>query len=117
MICRRADAPGLEMTLHDAAPGAMWYAPWMDAFMHPQGPHTLVVKLPDGSDWTVDDAANNCNWPGGDEAQEKHHCWPYRGIPPNIDVSKEHGTTCTAGAGSIATAHWHGFLRNGYLEG
>src|SRR5260221_2512576 len=113
-LYRRADT-GEECALRDAPVGAMWYAPWMDVF-HPQGPHALVVKLPDNTDWIVDMSASNCNWPGGDHSQEHHHCWPYKGTPPDITVDKSFGTTCTAGAGSIATKHYHGFLRNGYLE-
>lgn len=116
LLYRRADS-GEEMTLRDVPAGAMWEAPWLDRFHRPQGAHSLIVKLPDGSDWAVDGPANNCNWPGGDARQGLHHCWPRRGAPPDVDVSKEHGPTCTAGAGSIMTAHWHGFLRNGYLEG
>lgn len=114
-IFRRADT-GEELVLQDAPPGAMWYAWWFDDSWRVQGPHALVVRLPDKSDWIVNADANNCNWPGGDRAQAHHHCWPYRGTPPIIDVSKDYGPTCTAGAGSILTAHWHGFLRNGYLE-
>lgn len=115
-VYRRVDT-GEEMTLRDAPPGAMWYAWWYDDSWHVQGPHALVVRLPDKSDFIVDADANNCNWPGGDREQAHHHCWPYRGTPPDIDVSKDYGSTCTAGASSIMTAHWHGFLRNGYLEG
>src|SRR5579863_7175318 len=114
-VYRRADT-GEELTLRDAPPGAMWYAWWYDDTCHPQGPHALVVRLPDKSDWIVDFVANNCNWPGGDTEQAHHHCWPYKGTPPNITVSKDVGTTSTAGAGSILTPHYHGFLRNGFLE-
>ncbi len=115
LLYRRVDTGEL-VTLRDVPAGAMWEAPWLDQFHRPQGRHNLVVKLPDGSDWAVDGPANNCTWPGGDAKQEQHHCWTRRGEPPDVDVGKNHGPTCAAGAGSIATARWHGFLRNGWLE-
>ncbi len=114
-IYRRIDT-GEEVTLRDAPPGAMWYAPWLDQFHQPQDAHNLVVKLPDHSDWCVDSQANNCTM-ADDVRQERHHCWTRQGTPPDVDVSKNYGPTCQAGAGSIASHAWHGFLRNGWLEG
>lgn len=114
LIYRRADT-GEEMTLRDAAPGAMWYAPWLDQFHHPQDEHNLVVKLPDKTDWCVDSQASNCTM-ADDAKQERHHCWTRQGAPPDVDVSKNYGPSCQAGAGSIQSASWHGFLRAGWLE-
>jgi hypothetical protein len=113
-IYRRADT-GEEYTLRDAPAGAMWYAPWVAHFFRPQLPGgPLVVKLPDGTDWQVDSMANNCTMKD-DWKQERHHCWVIEGTPPLVSVGKS-GSTCGAGAGSIATSRYHGFLRNGMLE-
>ena len=111
-VWRRADN-ALETTLSQAPAGALWYAPWCDQFHRPQGPHVLIVKLPDGSDWEIDGQSSNCGIPE-DRSQEKHHCWVIHGTPPDITVDKN-GVTCSAGAGSIQTARWHGFLQDGYL--
>lgn len=47
-----------------------------------------------------------------------HFCWVRHGTPPHekVHVDKS-GVTCGAGAGSIATGSWHGFLHNGELVG
>lgn len=111
-IYRRADT-GEEVYLRDAPPGAMWYAWWADQFQVPQGEHNLAVKTP-GGEWQIDSQSSNCTMPD-DRRQERHHCWIRHGEPPNITVDKN-GVTCSAGAGSIQANHWHGFLRNGYLE-
>jgi hypothetical protein len=102
---------GPETTLRDAPPGAMWDAPWM--VPHVQGPdgRCLIVRLPDGHDWTIDDEANNCTRKG----DRTHQCWCRHGEPPVLTVDKR-GESCAAGAGSIQTPRWHGFLRNGRLE-
>lgn len=72
----------------------------------------LVVKLPDGTDWVIDSRANNCTLP----LDDKHWCWVRDGRPEDgtLHVSKN-GPTCSAGAGSIATGRYHGFLRHGAL--
>ncbi len=104
---------GEEMLLRDAPAGAMWYAPWLaDIWAGPDG-KCLMVRLPERHDWTVDGPAANCTMPD-DAGQQRHHCWVRHGTPPQITVDKN-GQTCNAGAGSIATGTWHGFLRNGYL--
>lgn len=110
-LYRRVDT-GEEMTLRDAPAGAMWYQPWYKHFYNP-GPdgNWLMCKLPDGTDWCIDGRANNCTMP--DDAV--HKCWVRTGAPPDVDVGKG-GNTCAAGAGSIATPGYHGFLRNGWLE-
>lgn len=98
--------------LADAPPGAMWDADWMpDAWRGPDG-IALCVKLPDGSDWLVDAQASNCTRPG-----EDHKCWIRHGDPRTEPVTVDkNGETCAAGAGSIQSGNYHGFLRNGVFE-
>ncbi len=120
--------------------GAMWYADWMlPHFAGPDG-HALVVRCPIDHDWLVDGRASNCteacvncgrpyhahfdgnkdyttaNCEHGYEPRDggAHRCWVRHGTPPNVTVDKN-GLTCSAGAGSIQTPGWHGFLRNGEL--
>jgi len=116
VLYRRIDT-GEIYTLNDAPPGAMWYADWMLSYSLPdsnfnKGPdgHCLMVRCPDGHDWCVDGPASNCTMPD----DTIHKCWVRHGTPPNITVDKN-GNTCAAGAGSIQTRSWHGFLRNGVL--
>ena len=101
-------------TLREAPAGAMWFADFYDQIYRPQLEHCLVVKLPCGTEWCVDGQANNCTI-ADDHRQERHHCWVITGTLPDITVGKG-GPTCAAGAGSIATGAYHGFLRAGYLE-
>jgi len=120
---------GERFTLRDAPPGAMWDATWMQADQR-TGPDgiTLVVRLPNGSDWMVDGECSNCTrtqW-GPKEVDGKmcdkvwlgrtHYCWVRHGDPRTgtIHVDKN-GDTCSAGAGSIWIGNYHGFLHNGYL--
>lgn len=73
---------------------------------------SLVVRLPNGHDWNIDSQANNCTKP-----QDKvHRCWVRTGDPKtgNLHVCKE-GNTSDAGAGSIMSGNYHGFLHRGYL--
>jgi hypothetical protein len=113
-------ATGLRTTLRDAPPGACWNASWIadrrdgtgcGSWIGPDG-RCLVVKCPDGHEWMVDARASNCTKPDDDT----HHCWVRHGKPEDgtLHVDKN-GNTCAAGAGSILTPKWHGFLRNGYL--
>lgn len=114
-IYRRTDTGEVVGPLNEVPVGAMWFATWYpDKFCTPQlgKGKALIVKTP-GGDWLVDQQANNCTMPD-DVNQEKHHCWIIHGTPPNITVDKN-GTTCNAGAGSIAQPKYHGFLRDGYL--
>jgi hypothetical protein len=71
-----------------------------------------MVRCPDGHDWCVDSEASNCT-----RKNEEHHCWVRHGYPPecNVTVDKNDPNTCHAGAGSIQTPGWHGFLRDGIL--
>lgn len=116
----RTDTGGLRV-LHPGAPapdapsaepGACWDAWWMpDNWKGPDG-LALMVRLPDGHDWHVDSRASNCGRPDDD----LHACWVRHGDPREcrVTVDKD-GDTCSAGAGSIASPNWHGFLRDGQL--
>lgn len=112
-LYKRVDGePGLWST-EDAPAGAMWYDLQDErenrAFTGPDGKR-LFVKTP-GGDWCIDWRASNCTLPLDNE----HRCWVRHGVPPEVTVDKN-GHTCAAGAGSIVCGHYHGFLRNGYLE-
>lgn len=109
-LYRRTDT-GEILTLRDAPIGAMWDA-WWYGRKGPDG-RSLMVKCPgDGGshDWHVDGRASNCTLKDDDV----HYCWVRHGEVPDITVDKG-GFTCAAGAGSILTPGWHGFLRNGHL--
>lgn len=97
-----------------APPGAMWNAWWLPDTPAWRGPDgmALMVRLPDGHDWHVDGEASNCTRKG----DATHKCWVRRGDPrqANVTAGKD-GETCAAGAGSIASAGYHGFLRDGVL--
>jgi len=101
------------MTLHEAPPGAMWYADWY----HFRGPddRCLVVRCPNGMDWIIDSRASNCTKPNDKE----HNCWYRTGEPPNVTIVHPHKKSCSAGAGSIGIGskdkYYHGFLRGGKL--
>jgi hypothetical protein len=112
---------GEKMAWRDAPEGAMWYADWMIEGMNREdgnnmwrGPdgHCLIVRVPRKHDWMVDGIANNCT-----RKEDKiHKCWVRHGDvrSGNVHVDKN-GDTCAAGAGSILTGDWHGFLHNGFL--
>lgn len=80
-----------------------------------QDRRVLVCKLPDGHDWVIDSRCRNCALPNDD----KHWCWIREGRPEdgtlNVTKGGKKARTCQAGAGSIQTGSWHGFLRNGRL--
>lgn len=108
-IYRRNDT-GSETTLRDAPPGAIWNADWYpDEWKGPDG-LALIARCPDGQDWFIDGRASNCTMPG----DKIHKCWCRHGAPPDLTVDKN-GNTCNAGAGSIQTRNWHGFLRGGFF--
>lgn len=101
-------------TIEDAPPGAMWFADWMlvdgsNLWRGPDG-RCLAVKCPGGHQWMIDGRASNCTLPN----DNAHKCWVRHGTPPKVTVGKD-GLTCQAGAGSIQTPNWHGFLREGLL--
>lgn len=94
-----------------AEPGAMWDASWIP-FRRGADDIYLMVRCPDGHDWSVDDRASNCTMPNDDV----HRCWIRHGDPRECHVTVDKiGITCAAGAGSIQTPNWHGFLRDGQL--
>lgn len=73
----------------------------------------LIVVLPNGHSWDVDGRANNCGSPD----DTTHRCWVRVGDPSDpstLHVTKD-GHTCAAGAGSIASGDYHGFLAHGVL--
>lgn len=94
-LYKRAGMPddnALLIPLAEAPIGAMWFAPWYsEAGWVGSDGQTLVVKLPDGTEWIVDGSASNA--PG------KIPGWTRSGIPPNFVVTP-----------SIATPNYHGFL-------
>ena len=104
---------GKEYSKRHPVPGMMWYADWYgDYWKGPDG-HTLIAVCPDGHEWIIDGQARNCTMKDDTGPFDQHHrCWVRHGVPPNITVDKN-GRTCAAGAGSIDTGKWHGFLRNG----
>jgi hypothetical protein len=71
----------------------------------------LTAVTPDGHWWDIDGRANNCTM----KSDKRHRCWVRHGEPPHITVDKA-GLTCAAGAGSIQTPSWHGFLSNGVFD-
>lgn len=83
------------------------YCPW-DNCDDPRG-HLMVV-LPTGHHWDVDGRAGNCTM----KDDRAHRCWVRHGEPPNLHVDKN-GHTCSAGAGSIGSPGYHGFLHHGHL--
>jgi len=92
--------------------GACWA--YSTDYDYPKGPdgRSLNVMLPDGTSWFIDGKASNCTMPD----DEKHRCWVRHGRPEDgtLHVDKN-GRTCQAGAGSIATRRYHGFLHHGEL--
>lgn len=90
-------------------PGAMFDAHWYpDEWKGPDG-RSLVVTTPSVRPWVIDGVASNCT----DRGNTNHRCWTRDGEPPEITVGKEFGPTCKAGAGSILSGDYHGFLRGG----
>ena len=101
-------------------PGDCFYAPWYhdpedkrlycpwDNCNDPRG-HLMVI-LPNGREWDTDSRASNCTM----KDDKQHRCWVKHGDPPDLHVDKA-GHTCQAGAGSIMSGDYHGFLHNGEL--
>lgn len=116
---------GDRYTSREAPIGACWDAWWIhhgergrDAkpgvgnSIGPDG-RSLVVKCPDGREWMIDARASNCTMKDDND----HHCWVRHGKPEDgtLHVDKA-GHTCAAGAGSIDTGKYHGFLHNGEFK-
>jgi hypothetical protein len=105
-------AVGDEVPHRQAPPGAMWFAKWAEKFSAGFDGRALIVRLPDGHDWRVDGEATNCTRPG----DKSHRCWLREGEPPYVTVGKTpDDLTCSAGAGSILSPGYHGFLHAGVL--
>lgn len=103
-----------EFSLADAPIGAVWDADWLhDTPWCGHDGRSLICKVPGGAEWMIDGQATNCTLPNDDE----HKCWVRHGRPEDgtLHVDKN-GKTCSAGAGSIATHNWHGFLHGGVLS-
>jgi hypothetical protein len=112
ILYRRSDTGGVT-TLRDAPVGAMWDATWFDDDPLYTGADgiSLVVRTPGGT-WMVDSRASNCTLPDDDV----HKCWVRHGDPRTGELHVDkNGVTCSAGAGSILSGSYHGFLHNGYL--
>lgn len=125
-LWKRADT-GEILTLRDAPVGGIYDAYWWPD--KTDGQH-LICIVPEHHEWVIDSRANNCDSPckhcntpykdhkdkdhNYEDARPEHRCWVRHGVAPNLDVDKA-GVTCNAGAGSIQTSSWHGFLRQGFL--
>lgn len=110
-LYRRTDTGEL-MTLRDAPPGATHDAEWLHGKRLHCGPdgRAIHAKCPDGRWWNIDGRASNCTMPDDKE----HKCWIRHGTPELCDLTVDKaGFTCAAGAGSIDTGTYHGFLRAG----
>lgn len=107
----RADT-GEKLIWKEAPAGAILEATRYHKYPEWCGPdgRALLCKLPNGHDWHIDGRANNCTM----KEDDVHKCWVRHGEPPNLTVDKN-GHTCQAGAGSIQSGNWHGYLRNGHL--
>lgn len=98
-------------------PGDMYWQPhyydsqdcWPSGWTNCPGVH-LNVMLPNRHSWDIDSRASNCTLP----TETTHRCWIREGTPPKVTAGKA-GHTCSAGAGSIRSGDYHGFLRDGVL--
>jgi len=112
-VFRRADTGELVPGTRNFPEGAIWYDEGgfysRQGWVGPDG-KTLIAKCPGGHDWCIDSRASNCTM----KDDNVHRCWVRHGNPRDgtIHVDKN-GNTCAAGAGSIQTGNWHGFLHNG----
>lgn len=105
-----SSAPIWDTPSGELEPGCLYYADWLPNDMwwdNQVGPHLCAV-LPNGNHWNIESRASNCTM----KDDRTHRCWCRHGEVPNITVDKN-GHTCQAGAGSIASGNYHGFLRNG----
>jgi hypothetical protein len=105
------DRDGVVKILDGAPAGSCWE----DGTGRTRGPdgRGLIVRCPDGFNWSIDGRCSNCNLP----QDTAHRCWVRHGRPEDgtLHVDKD-GLTCSAGAGSIDTGRWHGFLHRGSLS-
>lgn len=124
----------------DLEPGSMYWSEWyphelgncpFNDWSNCDGRHLHVV-LPNKHSWDVDSRASNCTLkvrdtpcPENTETGEHtatckcrtHRCWVRSGDPETEPVTAgKSGPTCTAGAGSILSGDYHGFLVDGVLS-
>lgn len=109
---RRLDT-GEELRGRTLPPGALYIVDPEHEFKYRRGHdgEAVACVLPDGTHWHIDSVANNCTLPDDTE----HRCWVRHGSKPGQIHVDKNGLTCAAGAGSIATKRFHGFLHNGEL--
>jgi hypothetical protein len=91
-------------------PGCLFWVDWYPKNLYwdnQDGPY-LFAMLPNHNHWNIDGRASNCDMPD----ERLHRCWCRHGEVPEITVDKV-GHTCNAGAGSIQSGDYHGFLING----
>lgn len=102
-------------------PGSAYWSDWMhnddgscpiwDNCGGPRG-HLFVI-LPNGDHWNAYGRAQNCTL----KDDRLHRCWVLSGSLEGGDLTaSKNGLTCSAGAGSIASEGWHGFLVKGELR-
>lgn len=111
----RKDTGETHWDVRDFGPGACFYADWLTSYFEQvwdnwHGGAPLQIQMPNNDSWMPESRASNCTLP----EDRQHRCWCLHGEFPNLTADKN-GLTCNAGAGSIATTNWHGFLRNGEL--
>lgn len=109
----RLDQPEAEpQTWEDMPVGAMRDCWWVDDSHRGADGIGLEVKLPFNYGWMVEGRASNCDR----RDDHTHKCWVRHGDPRTgvVHVDKN-GHTCGAGAGSIDTGKYHGFLHDGHL--
>lgn len=98
---------GVEITLDEAQPGAMWDArSYVSKSFYP-GPDGmfLYVRLPNGNDWFIDG-------PSKESKDRTIHAWSRTGNVPNVSVTP--GVISTNNKG-LVTRHWEGKLIDGLL--
>jgi hypothetical protein len=103
---------GREFASSELPPGSVYDVTDWGYIQGPDG-RSINVVCPDGHHWSPDSRASNCTM----KDDNVHRCWCRHGDPRatgGLHVDKV-GNTCAAGAGSIQTSDWHGFLHNGYL--
>lgn len=100
------------MSSRDLPAGAL-YALNNDEAYYETGADGLAImcRLPDGEWWRIDSRASNCTM----KDDTAHRCWVRHGtVGERLTVDKR-GNSCKAGAGSIQTEAYHGFLEKGRL--
>jgi hypothetical protein len=117
-VWKRTDTGEEIVNLRDH-PGAAYYDPkgaWdRRSRTHRFGPDgkALVIVCPDGWFWYVDSRCSNCTKPD----DNSHRCWIRTGSVEDGTLSvHKSGDTCSAGAGSIDTGTYHGFVRDSKFE-